>query len=323
MQYIVRSVDGDEYGPFDRKELQRLVGEQRLGPGDFIRRENGRTWSPFEKIAGLSDETDESNPGAVNTPVRPRVDPQPEVLGLEEDSTSHPSPILPRTRIDAPASEPGIRIDFADPGESRIKDPFERPGDESQPNPFTRLGLPITLEDGEQVRFVIIQSFLDALRESPLNAILGHRGTLVCTDARVVVARPSLIRPSMAIAWLSSAGGASLETRRRFIRMLFGVAFLFYAFSILLSGPMTNAALGALGGPPGASVMSGLTFLVGGLFGILGVLFLVTASARSLVVTANGPELIFGCSRIGPWHLAQVDAAHEIAYRKSHPGNKA
>ena len=43
MKYIVRSVDGDEYGPFSREELQNLVSEERLGPGDFIRREAGRT----------------------------------------------------------------------------------------------------------------------------------------------------------------------------------------------------------------------------------------------------------------------------------------
>lgn len=316
MQYIVRSVDGDEYGPFDRKELQRLVDEQRLGPGDFIRRENGRTWSPFEKIAGLSDEAAKSDPGAANRPVRPRVDPQPEVLGLDEAPVSTASPKFPRTRIDAPSSEPRNDRDFQGIGEPSINDPIARAVDEPQPNPFTRLGLPITLEDEEQVRFVIIQSFLDALRESPLNAMLGHRGSLVCTDARVVVARPSLMRPSMAITWLSSAGGVSLETRRRFIRMLFGIILVFYALALFLSGPMTTTLLGTF------DVIDGITFVAGSLFGLLGLLLLITSSARSLVVTANGLELIFGCSRIGPWHLAQVDAAHAIAYRKSLPGTK-
>ena len=124
------------------------------------------------------------------------------------------------------------------------------------------------------------------------------------------------MRPSMAITWLSSAGGVSLETRRRFIRMLFGIILVFYALALFLSGPMTTTLLGTF------DVIDGITFVAGSLFGLLGLLLLITSSARSLVVTANGLELIFGCSRIGPWHLAQVDAAHAIAYRKSLPGTK-
>ena len=330
MQYIVRSVDGDEYGPFDRKELQRLVSEQRLGPGDFIRRENGRTWSPFEKIAGLAEESSASTAGTVNAPIRPRVDPRPEVLGLDPDPDPPVTagPRLPRTRIDAEidrsetdddsndliGSTPSMFDAASDRGDDGTRDG-------SQPNPFTRLGLPISLEEGEQVRFVIIQSFLDALRESPLNAILGHRGTLICTDARVAVARPSLMRPSMAIVWLSAAGSASLETRRRIIRLIFGLLFLFNAFSILVSGPITGAVMEAIGGStgPAGSIMSGLTLSIGVVCVMFGLLLIATASARSMVVTATGAEVVFGCARIGPWHLSQIDAGHAIAYRKGHP----
>ena len=332
MRYIVRSVDGDEYGPFDRKELQRLVGEQRLGPGDFIRRESGRTWSPFEKIAGLAEESSESTAGSVNVPIRPRVDPRPEILGLEPepDPPVTASPRFPRTRIDAEIDRSETADDSNDIIESTpstFGEASERvddgTGDEPQPNPFTRLSLPIRLEEGEQVRFVIIQSFLDALRESPFNAILGHRGTLICTDARVVVARPSLMRPSMAIVWLSSAGSASLETRRRLIRLLLGLLFLFNAFSTLVSGPITSAAFKMLPGASGdvGSIMSGLTLSIGAVFAVFGLLMIATASARSMVVTATGAEVVFGCARIGPWHLSQIDAGHAIAYRKIHPAN--
>ena len=330
MRYIVRSVDGDEYGPFDRKELQRLVTEQRLGPGDFIRRESGRTWSPFEKIAGLAEESSVSTAGIVDAPIRPRVDPRPEVLGLdsEPDPPVTASPRFPRTRIDADMDRSDTDDDSNDLIEltpSTFGAASERDddgtGDEPQPNPFTRLGLPIRLEEGEQVRFVIIQSFLDALRESPFNAILGHRGTLICTDARVVVARPSLIRPSMAIVWLSSAGSASLETRRRIIRLILGLLFLFNAFSILVSGPITNGVMEALTGSssPAGSIVSGLTLSIGAICALLGLLLVATASARSMVVTATGAEAVFGCARIGPWHLSQIDAGHAIAYRKGHP----
>ena len=58
MKYVVRSLDGREYGPFTSDQLRDLRAGQRLGPGDFIRRENGRTWSPFEKIPGLGDLSD-------------------------------------------------------------------------------------------------------------------------------------------------------------------------------------------------------------------------------------------------------------------------
>ena len=55
MKYIVRSLDGREYGPFTSAQLRELKDSERLGPGDFIRRETGKTWSPFEKIPGLGD----------------------------------------------------------------------------------------------------------------------------------------------------------------------------------------------------------------------------------------------------------------------------
>ena len=50
---MVRNQEGSEFGPFTSDQLHELVRLNRLGPGDFVRRESGRTWSPFEKISGL------------------------------------------------------------------------------------------------------------------------------------------------------------------------------------------------------------------------------------------------------------------------------
>ena len=81
MRYIVRSVDGDEYGPFSRRELLDLVRDRRLGPGDFVRRETGRTWSPFERIAGLADTEPAAASDSPEDPGRSlRIEPAPEVL---------------------------------------------------------------------------------------------------------------------------------------------------------------------------------------------------------------------------------------------------
>ncbi|MEE2894982.1 MAG: DUF4339 domain-containing protein, partial [Planctomycetota bacterium] len=72
MKYIVRSVDGDEYGPFTSEELRDLVREDRLGPGDYVRRESGQTWSPFEKIAGLGDRLPDAD-ASPKRPTRPTI----------------------------------------------------------------------------------------------------------------------------------------------------------------------------------------------------------------------------------------------------------
>ncbi|MEE2973175.1 MAG: GYF domain-containing protein, partial [Planctomycetota bacterium] len=240
MRYIVRSVDGDEYGPFSRRELLDLVRDRRLGPGDFVRRETGRTWSPFERIAGLADTEPASAADSPEDPGRSlRIEPAPEVLEVAETETDEDDSKMPAG--DPPVTPPSP--DASGPSEPAPSPPASRSDrpSASLPNPFHSVGLPLELGPDEEVRFVLRQSFLDGFRESPVGGLLGHRSTMICTSSRIAVVRPSLARPSMSIVWLTGAGGATIETRRRLIRLLLGLVLLLQAFSLLVSGPIAGA----------------------------------------------------------------------------------
>ena len=332
MKYIVRSVDGDEYGPFSREDLQNLVREERLGPGDFIRRETGKTWSPFEKIPGLGENfelTTKEPPTATletaptvqtaatvrTTPTRPTVGA--EVVGngkpkLESDVHSIPTDVLPTVTGDS-KSEDDSKSEkvVAFEAEDRTTDDILTSA--ADPNTFLSLGLPITLGPEEDVHFTAAQSFIDAFRESALNAILGHRGTMVCTSRRIVVVRPSMIRASMQIAWMESTSMVGIETRRNLFRMVVGVVLLFYAAVSMLGAAMIGGAANSIGGGLGLdsflNVAGTAGLIIASAIGLLGVLAIITASRRAMVVSSSGSEVVFGCMALGPWHLAQIDAA--------------
>lgn len=308
MRYIVRSVDGDEYGPFTRRELLDLVRDRRLGPGDFVRRESGRTWSPFERIAGLAD-ADASPPSepAADEDRSLRLEPAPEILETAEDRE-----VEEEEPEDSPIGMSAAPIP-ADPPKSIEPSPplpTDRNSD-PRPNPFNAVGLPIELDPDEEVRFVLRQSFLDGLRESPIGGLLGHRSTMICTSSRVVVVHPSLARPSMSVVWLTGSGGATIETRRRLIRLLLGVVLLLQAFSLLVSGPIAGALTALIPGANAATAtaLGGFGLLAGAVLGLFGLFLLLSSAARSLVVASGGAEAVLGCGNAGPWHLAQVDRA--------------
>ena len=335
MKYIVRSVDGDEYGPFTSEELRDLVREDRLGPGDYVRRESGQTWSPFEKIAGLGDRLPDAD-ASPKRPTRPTIgaeysdgDAAPErTPTLEPTLESEPEPELesvpiePEARI-PPASDPVT----SEPDAAGDREPRGRRvvvsdllGDSVGTNPFVNLGLPLSLEEEEEVRFVLVQSFIDAFKDSPGNALLGHRGTLVCTDRRAVAVRPSFTSASMKIAWLDAAGTASLDSRTSMVRLLLGAFLLLQAIYLVL-------AIGAAGALGAATVLgSDVTGLVGGVLAILsistglfGLLLVATARRRTIGVASSGAELAYGCRAASPWHLSQIDEARRASRPREAP----
>ena len=339
MRYVVRSVDGAEYGPFTSDELRQLVREQRLGPGDFVRREEGRTWSPFEKIAGLADAatsstgTSSSDPATESAsppagPSRPRLDPTPERIDVAE--TSAPprdaertieidlDSILPPMDADVAHADSGSRSpppasSFAgtpSPGSTdAVRARASIPVDPARStNPFVAAGLPIDLLEGEEVEFVLVQSFLDACRGSLIGAALGHRGRLVCTTHRAATIMPGFGRSSMTVAWLDRIHAAAVRSRTSMARLIFGVICLLYAAYAVVGSLAVGAAMSAIGG--GAAV-GGITAILGAVVaavaGLLGLYLVLTARGRAVIVGDAADGITFACAA-GPWHLAQIDA---------------
>jgi len=354
MRYVVRSVDGAEYGPFTSDELRQLVREQRLGPGDFVRREEGRTWSPFEKIAGLADvvagdaaptSRDTQTPSTPSSsitspppdasessarPSRPRLDPTPERIDAEETSAPPPDAertieidldsILPPMDADVAHADSGSRSpppasSFAgtpSPGSTdAVRARASIPVDPARStNPFVAAGLPIDLLEGEEVEFVLVQSFLDACRGSLIGAALGHRGRLVCTTHRAATIMPGFGRSSMTVAWLDRIHAAAVRSRTSMARLIFGVICLLYAAYAVVGSLAVGAAMSAIGG--GGAAVGGITAILGAVVaavaGLLGLYLVLTARGRAVIVGDAADGITFACAAAGPWHLARIDA---------------
>ncbi len=341
MRYIVRSVDGAEYGPFTSTELRQLVHEQRLGPGDFIRREEGRTWSPFEKIAGLGDVVakTESPPNATiegevaddtrpspsmrSEPVRPRPMPTPETLEtsdsrkIEIDIDSIlPSIDPPAGRSTDPSSTVAASIGRALDSESRSSVPVD-PARSN--NPFVAAGLPLEPEAGEDVEFVLVQSFLDASRESLLGAVLGQRSRLICTNRRAAAIMPGFGRSSMTLVWLDRIESAAVGSRTRLGRMIFGILCLLYAAYALVGSLAVGAAMSAIAGSGNSigGVAAVLGMGVGGFAALLGLTLILTARGRTVIIGDAASGITFACSAASPWHLAKIDEGRRDARRQA------
>lgn len=279
---MVRNQEGSEFGPFTSDQLHELVRLDRLGPGDFVRRENGRTWSPFEKISGLGgsrggEEISEEVAEEIEEPVREPAAPIP------------PSPI-------------------ASPVAPESMGSFSR-GDtpplmeEARNNPFHAIGVLIDLLPGEELLFVLRQTFLDSLRSSILATVLGRRGTMVCTNRRVVVAIPTLTSTSVQMAYLDRVGLIARTSKTQIWRILLGLMLMFWGASMFFPAMF-------LGGMGAAAGMIGAMFgwFMGALFALGGLGLVLTATSRVLMVEA-GEALVFVSSAASPWHLGQIDTA--------------
>jgi hypothetical protein len=352
MRYVVRSVDGAEYGPFTSDELRQLVRDQRLGPGDFVRRESGRTWSPFEKIAGLADVFEESRktdrPDAsptptmakeeetVETPTRPappvppptltRPRPLPSPEQVAKDAPDAPSIFeTVDSRLDPGGTQSTPLLSLDDPQD--LKDRREARTHSIDPtrslNPFVAAGLPIGLLEGEVVQFELIQSFLDAGRGSLIGAVLGHRGRLICTDRRVGAIMPGFGRSSMSIVWLDRAETAAVRSRTSIVRMIFGVVCLLYAVYALVGSLAVGAALTALGGAGNsvASVSTMLGLVLTGIAALLGLVLVLTARGRTVIVGDPSSGIAFACAAASPWHLAKIDEGRMRFHDSSAPAD--
>ena len=310
MKYIVRSVDGREYGPFASDELRELADQRRLGPGDFVRRETGRTWSPFERIPGLGDRpptprTDAPSPG---TGVPGGVADVPEAEITEFESSSTP--------LDQEAG--------AEPDDS-VSTVFERTSGSGHELDLARAsanvdalvenGVLVDRLPGESDVFTLNQSFLDMTRNSLLAAVLGRRGVLVCTNRRIAAVLPDLMTQSARIAYPERVRSIGIERRTSPLRLVFGAILLLNAvFTVVGAGLLgtVTTALDAAAGTSIAAASTGASIVVAAIFGLAGVLLLLTSTSRALVVD-GGESIAFPCGRVTAWHLGRLDEARNAA----------
>jgi hypothetical protein len=316
MRYMVRNVEGGEYGPFTSEELRQLVRQQRLGPGDFVRREQGNTWNPFEKIEGLAsllsgdsgadgaqpfaDSAAPSDPRArrsgAPTPPRPAASPEElhfdapgmpvaSAAGASFGDLGTPDPMNPMAPM---AVAPSVKV-----------------------NPFPAAGLPIVLAENEDVQFVLVQSTLDACRTSLLSTVLGYRGRMICTDRRTVTIMPGLGRVSMSIVWNDRAGSAGIRSHTNIIRALLGgILTIVGGFGLL------GVVLGLNALPIDATLMISAVY---GVMAAVGGLLLLTSFAKVVLVGDSSDGIVFPCAAASPWHLAKIDEARMRMVTK--PGN--
>ena len=109
----------------------------------------------------------------------------------------------------------------------------------------------------------------------------------------------------MVIAWLDRVDRAGVQARTSLFRLIGGLICILYATYAVIASAAGGAALGALGIGGGAStaiVIGGL--VIAGIAGLLGLLLVLTARARSVTV---GDGIQFPCAAADPWHLARID----------------
>ncbi|MDE0889836.1 MAG: hypothetical protein OSA40_10305 [Phycisphaerales bacterium] len=324
MKYVVRSLDGREYGPFTSDQLQDLRAGQRLGPGDFIRRENGRTWSPFEKIAGLGDLSEAADLPRNDAPLAgpsalPDQDVFPATPDLEDVAT--PPADLQRDPLRTDAVDPMDERDVMDDSPvtitrsstSEIELDIARAS--ASADMLVQHGVLVNRLPGETDVFTLKQSFLDVARHSILAALLGRRGVLVCTSRRIAVVLPSVSSRTIRIAYPGRSRSIGLERRTSLVRLIFGVMLFLNAIVTFLGSSLLGGLAAVVDGAAGvgiAEASGALGWGIAALFAAGGAFLLVTSTAKALVIDAGDP-VVFPCSRATAWHLGRIDDAHHMS----------
>ncbi len=310
MKYIVRSLDGREYGPFTNDQLQELKDAQRLGPGDFIRRETGKTWSPFEKIPGLGDveggdatiRDDPPDAGPSGRPV-PGESPDEPVSTTMYHLTDHQETDVPET---PPVSATG-------PLTSQIELDIARASVSA--DLLVQHGVLVNRLPGETDVFELQQSFLDVAKQSLFAALLGRRGVLVCTSRRVAIVLPSVSSKTIRIAYPGMSRSIGIERRTSLIRLIFGLMLFLNAVISFLGSSLLGGITSALDQAAGLGITQTTDILglgIAGLFAAAGAFLIITSNVKALVIEAGEP-IIFPCSRASAWHLGRLDDAHHMS----------
>lgn len=333
MKYVVRSLDGREYGPFTSDQLRDLRAGQRLGPGDFIRRENGRTWSPFEKIPGLGDLGDAADLTRNDAPLAgPSALPDQDVFPAtpDLDDVATPPADLQRDPLRTNAVDPMDAmdamnaVDAVDEMEdspvaitisstSQIELDIARAS--ASADMLVQHGVLVNRLPGETDVFTLKQSFLDVARHSMLAALLGRRGVLVCTSRRIAVVLPSVSSRTIRIAYPGQSRSIGLERRTSLVRLIFGVMLFLNAIVTFLGSSLLGGLAAVVDGAAGvgiAEASGALGWGIAALFAAGGAFLLITSTAKALVIDAGDP-VVFPCSRATAWHLGRIDDAHHMS----------
>ena len=318
MKYIVRSLDGREYGPFTSEQLRTLRAEERLGPGDFVRRETGKTWSPFEKIPGLGSAGDAAAEFRADAPEAGPAGPPNRGQKLENPAESNiddpfDSPAdLPIDEVETETSEEAP-VPLKSPSTSPIELDIARVS--ASADTLVQHGILVSRLPDETDIFTLHQSFLDVARHSILAAFLGRRGVLVCTSRRVAVVLPSVSTKTIRIAYPGQSRSIGLERRTSLVRLIFGLMLILNAFVSFLGSSLIGglaAAVDAAGGLGIAEATGALGLSIAALFAIAGAFLLITSTAKALVIDAGDP-VVFPCGRATAWHLGRIDEAHHAS----------
>jgi hypothetical protein len=327
MKYVVRSLDGREYGPFTSDQLRDLRAGQRLGPGDFIRRENGRTWSPFEKIPGLGDLGDAADLTRNDAPLAgPSALPDQDVFPAtpDLDDVATPPADLQRDPLRTNAVDAADEMDEMDEMDdspvaitisstSQIELDIARAS--ASADMLVQHGVLVNRLPGETDVFTLKQSFLDVARHSMLAALLGRRGVLVCTSRRIAVVLPSVSSRTIRIAYPGQSRSIGLERRTSLVRLIFGVMLFLNAIVTFLGSSLLGGLAAVVDGAAGvgiAEASGALGWGIAALFAAGGAFLLITSTAKALVIDAGDP-VVFPCSRATAWHLGRIDDAHHMS----------
>ena len=316
MKYVVRSLDGREYGPFTSDQLRELKEGQRLGPGDFVRRETGKTWSPFEKIPGLGDAGDAVAPIRNDAPeAGPSVIPQEQEDLLAEPDIDGPvdPPADLRINQQGADSSPDPPIALTRSLTSQFELDIARAS--ASADFLVKHGVLVNRLPDESDLFTLHQSFLDVAKHSLLAALLGRRGVLICTSRRVAVVLPSVSSKTIRIAYPGQSRSIGLERRTSLIRLIFGLMLFLNAVVSFLGSSLLGSFATALDGATGLGVaettgLLGLSVAI--LFAAGGAFLLLTSTAKALVIDAGDP-VVFPCNRATAWHLGRIDDAHHAS----------
>ena len=347
MKYFIRNVQDEEFGPFSSGELRVLVRQNRLGDGDFVRREVGTTWHAFHTIPGLGCDApsrDDGRPHDVpstmaatvegwDTDHLPDVDTDDEPPALLEvtHGEARPEPVEPvaASAQTTRRTKPVHPVRRSETSEARVslESLAEMPDPIPTPRPAPSAAMTPPPSDGEapepvairgqdedpdeETRYVRLQEdALDAFRRSWVSAILGRRACLHILGDRVDLVTPGVLRSQIQACWLDAVDAAAVRTRRSLLRIVVGAMLVIGSVGSAVSLLLGFGDQFASPNPVPVIVGSALMFLVG-----LAILLLSTS--RVLEVHAGSQTLRLNRSRIDPTVVDWIGTA-----RSRHNGDQ-
>ena len=336
VKYFVRNDMGEEFGPFSSNDLRVLARQNRLGDGDFVRREVGETWHPFATIPGLgcdgSTTEDADDVSDENSMMQATIE------GWDAEHLPDVEAADPPSLADAIQATHGRADDREEPQAparaSKMGSPVRPTRTSNRPSPPAALDAPasmpepiptprpVLMDDGiatdvdsptidderdDPPRYVQIrESPGDAIRRSWLAGLLGRRASLHLLPGRIDLVTPSLTDSRTQACWLDAVDAVSIERRRGWFRTLIGAAL---AISSIMGALATMTDVGWMP-MPGASLP---TLLVSACLLLLGLTLIAFSTSRVLEIHAGSQTLRIHASGMDSSVLEWIDDARREA----------